>query len=98
LARDTPAAIEGRFEYQLYAVKAKERYKLIEDLRAADFTESCYAFGEYMHLATKTPQTTETVIDYLTPLGHTDIEIHLQKPGIEDSFMALMQHGKGRNN
>lgn len=96
LAVDTPAGVENLFQKPLFAVKARETYRLIQELRAAPFTETCYAFGEYLHLTTLPSVTAEIIRDYLIQKHHEAVEIKPIKAGIEDSFMALMQHhGEG---
>ncbi|OIN57379.1 ATPase [Arsenicibacter rosenii] len=94
LAVDTPGGVENLFQKPLFAVKARDTYRLIQDLRAAPFTETCYAFGEYLHLTTRPSVTAGTIHGYLTGKQHEFVDIKPIKAGIEDSFMALMQdHG-----
>ncbi|WP_138989402.1 ABC transporter ATP-binding protein [Larkinella sp. C7] len=91
LAVDTPSAITTRFTKPLYAVRAADTYQLIQDLRLAPFAESCYAFGEFLHLTVKSADVFDWQIgSYLLDHNHRDIEIHPIQPGIEDTFMALM--------
>jgi|GEM_PF-303831 len=51
---DTPTAIEGQFDKPLYAAKAKEMFAFLSAIRADPEVESCYSFGEYLHLTLKT--------------------------------------------
>ncbi|GAB3315477.1 hypothetical protein GCM10027299_04650 [Larkinella ripae] len=91
LAVDTPAAITNRFQKPLFAVRAADTYRLIQDLRLAPFTESCYAFGEFLHLTVRSAQVTDEQIGrFLLENNHRTIEIQSIQPGIEDTFMALM--------
>ncbi|RRB02394.1 ABC transporter ATP-binding protein [Larkinella rosea] len=91
LAVDQPVAITSRFKKRLYAVRAADTYQLIHDLREAPFTESCYAFGEFLHLTVKSNEGSEQQIGrFLQEKNHRNIEIHAIQPGIEDTFMALM--------
>ncbi|GAB3917347.1 ABC transporter ATP-binding protein [Larkinella terrae] len=91
LAVDQPVAITRRFKKRLYGVRAADTYQLIHDLRLASFTESCYAFGEFLHLTVKSNEVTEQQIGrFLREKNHRNIEIHAIQPGIEDTFMALM--------
>lgn len=92
LAVDTPTGVEQLFQKPLYAVRSAERFRLIQDLRRADFTETCYAFGEYLHLTTHASISIPVIEQYLTGLNHKEIEAKPIQAGIEDSFMALMQH------
>jgi ABC-type multidrug transport system ATPase subunit len=91
LAVDTPAGITGGFGKTLYAVRARDTYRLIGDLRQAPFTASSYAFGEYQHLTTRHPDTTpDQIAAYLLKRHHEGLEIKETAPTIEDSFIALM--------
>jgi len=93
LAIDTPTGVENRFAKPLFAVRATDTYRLIQDLRQAPFTITCYAFGEFLHLTTQDSVSTGTIDTYLTERHHKQLEIKPIRAGIEDSFMDLMQHG-----
>jgi ABC-type multidrug transport system ATPase subunit len=91
LAVDAPEGITGGFGKTLYAVRARDTYRLIQDLRQAPFTASSYAFGEYQHLTTRHPDTTrDQIAAYLHERHHEGLEIKETAPTIEDSFIALM--------
>jgi ABC-type multidrug transport system ATPase subunit len=87
---DTPQNIVNRFSKNLYAVKSKSMFNLLNDLRAYSKTESCFAFGQYHHLVLyeEHPDLNE-LKSYLK--NHDELEIALIKPGIEDRFMQLMK-------
>lgn len=91
LAIDTPQDITRLFDNPLYAVKAVETFRLIQDLRKASFTHSCYAFGEYLHLSLTHPLNMENIHEYLLSHKHQSIELHRIEPGIEDCFMDLIK-------
>lgn len=86
---NTPANIVAGFGMPVWAMKAKNMYRLIHDLRAFNGVLSCYAFGEYLHVTLNTE--IGDVQAYLAPLGHEALEIRPATPGIEDAFMQLMQ-------
>ncbi len=92
LAIDTPSGVEQLFKKPLFAVKANDTYRLIQDLRKAPFTITCYAFGEFLHLTTRDGISEKQVGEYLTERQHQDVKILPIEAGIEDSFMDLMQH------
>lgn len=92
LAIDTPTAVERLFKKPLFAVRASDAYRLIHDLRAAPFTVTCYAFGEFLHLTTHNGVSTTVISHYLADRQHHDVTVRPIEAGIEDSFMALMQH------
>ena len=93
LAIDTPTGVEQLFDKPLFAVKANDTYRLIQDLRQAPFTVTCYAFGEFLHLTTQDGISKNIIEKYLAERQHQAIEIKPIQAGIEDSFMNLMQHG-----
>lgn len=90
---DTPQDIIKEFKKPIWAVKADEMYRLLQDLKRYDNTESCNSFGEFHHLVLKHEETNkETVLHYLQQHQHTNIRIQQTEPNIEDCFMDLMQH------
>lgn len=86
---NTPAAIVADFGRPVWAVRAKNMYRLLKDIRAFEGTHSCFAFGEYLHVTLNTDE--HALQSYLQPLQHEDLVIRPAQPGIEDSFMQLMQ-------
>jgi hypothetical protein len=87
---NTPQNIVRRFDKNLYAVKSKSMFNLLNDLRAYSKTESCFAFGQYHHLVINEvkPDLTE-LKTYLK--NHSELEITQIIPNIEDRFMQLMR-------
>ncbi|GAB4043078.1 ABC transporter ATP-binding protein [Spirosoma jeollabukense] len=92
LAVDTPAGVARLFAKPLFAVRATDTFRLIQDLRQAPFTETCYAFGEFLHLTTHEQTKPEDIHHYLDQHRHEQVVVKPIQAGIEDSFMALMQH------
>jgi len=87
---DTPQNIINRFDNNLYALKSKSMFNLLNDLRAYSKTESCFAFGQYHHLVLNEEDfDINELKSYLK--NHTELEISQIKPGIEDRFMQLMR-------
>jgi ABC-2 type transport system ATP-binding protein len=89
---DTPSGIIAAFPVKLYAVKSADIYALLVDLRANTQIESCYAFGEFLHVTIKSnPDDGEEVIkEALKNKDHRDVVVKIVTPGIEDSFIRLM--------
>lgn len=89
---DTPGNIINSFPTTLYAAKSADIYQLLNDLRAIPEIESCYAFGEFLHVTLKDNQ--NGGVDFLknkaVSKGHSEILIKTITPGIEDSFIRLM--------
>jgi len=92
LSVNTPEGIIGEFKKPIWAVKAKEMFRLLDVISADPQVESCYPFGQYHHVVFKT---TGGEVEKLGEIFRTehfnDTEIHPIKAGIEDCFMALMK-------
>ncbi|WP_119079436.1 ABC transporter ATP-binding protein [Chitinophaga alhagiae] len=86
---NTPGNIVKSYGKKIWAMRADNMFRLIRDLRAFEGTDSCFAFGEYLHVTLHVP--VEKVQAYLTPLQHGNLVIKPAQPGIEDAFMQLMQ-------
>ena len=89
---DKPAAIINAFDKTLFAVKTSNMHKLISDVRDLTEVNSCFGFGDYLHVTTNNNSTDENhLIAAITAKQHTDIEVKIIQPEIEDCFMALME-------
>jgi ABC-2 type transport system ATP-binding protein len=93
LSIDTPQNIVNGYRDKIYAVKANATYKLLQDLRAYQNTDSCYTAGEFLHLTLKddSQNAKEEVVNYLQSKNNQGIEIKDTTPTIEDCFIHLMQ-------
>ena len=89
---DKPAAIINAFDKTLFAVKTSNMHKLISDVRDLPEVNSCFGFGDYLHVTTNNDSTDENhLIAAITAKQHTEIEVKIIQPEIEDCFMALME-------
>ena len=98
---DTPANIIKSYPEKLFAAKSDNIYKLLKDFRAHAEVNSCFAFGEFIHITVK--DQTKNGLDALNRIAaenkHTSIQIKEIEPGIEDSFILLMsQHPEATKN
>jgi ABC-type multidrug transport system ATPase subunit len=88
---DRPENIIHAYAVKLFAAKADNIYSLLKDFRKSPETDSCYAFGEFLHITLKDPNAQG--LDILSRIaregGHTGIQIKEIEPGIEDSFIRL---------
>ncbi|MET3878607.1 ABC transporter ATP-binding protein [Chitinophaga sp. OAE865] len=88
---DTPANIMAAFPVKLYAIKADNIYKLLTALRGMPEIDSSFAFGEYIHITLKNDNDNiDALRRQVEQQGHTHVDIKLIHPGIEDSFIRLM--------
>jgi ABC-type multidrug transport system ATPase subunit len=89
---DKPGNLMQSFPKALFAVKAQNIYKLLQDLRSDEAVESCFAFGEYLHLTLKSDGDDEKQIKELAAKYHHEgLEVKKVMPTIEDSFIRLMR-------
>lgn len=91
LSLDTPKEIVKEFDLPLLAVKATDKYRLLQELRSYDHAASVQPFGEYIHYTDRRIDIPEREIhDYLRKRQISGVEIRRIEPGIEDTFMHLM--------
>lgn len=92
LSIDTPQAITGQFDNDLWAIKSRDKYKLIQVLRGYHNSESVQPFGASVHYSDMRDEfDTEELISYLQSEGIKDPVIQRISPHIEDTFMRLME-------
>ncbi|PWT72057.1 MAG: ATPase [Bacteroidetes bacterium] len=90
LSIDTPAQIVRSFPKKLFAMKSANSFELLNDVRAYPETESCFAFGDSLHV-TFTDHAETNILDYLHSKGHHDASIEEIEPEIEDCFIHLLK-------
>lgn len=100
LAIDEPRRIGARFPRPLFAVRARERAKLLAALRAFPSVASAYPFGEDVHFSDArdglpSDQVAGELRTYLASAGLSDLRIAEKAPGIEDAFIELMGQSTG---
>ena len=88
LSVDTPNNTIEAYPEKLFAIKGEKMYKLLVDLRNYEGTLNCYTFGEYIHLSLRS--TEEQLVQYVKACGHTNIELKIQRPTVEDCFIRLL--------
>ncbi|MBS1635753.1 MAG: ABC transporter ATP-binding protein [Bacteroidetes bacterium] len=92
LSIDTPRAIVNAYGEQIYALRASNMYRLLNDLRASEYVKSCYAFGEYLHTTLKQDNETtrNELMMQLRSRQHEQLEMKPTEAGIEDCFIKLL--------
>jgi ABC-2 type transport system ATP-binding protein len=92
---DTPANIIRAYPEKLYAAKSDNIYKLLKDFRSHAEVNSCFAFGEYIHITLKNSLNGIDILNRIAgENNHTGIQIKEIEPGIEDSFILLMSQNE----
>lgn len=88
---DTPDHILNSYPKKLFAAKSSNIYQLLQDFRSNSEVESCYAFGEYLHLTLKEDSGDQEVVEGIAKRYNPDqLEVKQITPTIEDSFIRLM--------
>ena len=95
LAIDAPEAIGERFPDRLFAVRGSDRYAMLQALRGYARAASVFPFGDELHYSERRTDVApdavaDEVRDFLHSSGFGDAEVVPIRPGIEDTFMALM--------
>jgi ABC transporter related len=90
LSTSTPEQIIAQYPTTLYAVKAPNLYALLQHLREHPNIDSCYPFGEYLHVTLKEATNPHQFEQQLTQT-FPEVEWKPITPTIEDSFIRLME-------
>jgi ABC-2 type transport system ATP-binding protein len=95
LAIDTPTRITQSFDRPLLAIRAPDRYRLLEALRLYPHTNSVFPFGEVLHFTDRRGEyPVESIATEVTEFARArnvgSVEAFLVDPTIEDVFMARM--------
>jgi ABC-2 type transport system ATP-binding protein len=88
-----PELMISSFPARMLSAKSENIYGLLNDLRKFPAVDSCYAFGEWLHVTLKYFDDTsmDSLRTYAKAQGHTQFEIREITPGIEDNFIRLMK-------
>ncbi|NTW33120.1 MAG: ABC transporter ATP-binding protein [Bacteroidetes bacterium] len=89
---NNPENIRKAFDKPIYAVKAENIYKLLNELKIFDEMASVYPFGEYMHFIPENSSFDKNDLNgFLQQKGYINFEIKEVEASIEDCFMRLMK-------
>lgn len=89
LSINAPKGIVSGFDRQLYGIKSKNMFALLERARRSEGVIDCYPFGEKHHLITNEVFDIEQFKIQFCDVK--DLEIEPIKPTIEDVFIKLMK-------
>jgi len=90
LSIDEPAGIVRAFPVDLYAAQAANTHLLLREIRAYPGTDSCFAFGDSLHVTFKEGAATR-LLPWLAEKGVRDASMEKIEPGIEDCFIHLLK-------
>ena len=90
LSTSTPEQIIAQYPTALYAIKAPDLYALLQHLREHPNIDSCYPFGEYLHITLK-ENTNIPIFEQQLKTTFPHLEWKAITPTIEDSFIRLME-------
>lgn len=86
----TPASIVEKFGENLWSVRAKDMYRLMNDLRTSQLCSSINLFGQFIHITLKIGVDSHQIDQWAKEKNHIKFEMVPQKPSIEDCFIKLM--------
>lgn len=90
LSVDDPAGIVRAFPGDLYAAQAANTHLLLREVRAYPGTDSCFAFGESLHVTFK-DDAARGLLPWLADKGLPGASLEKIRPGIEDCFIHLLK-------
>jgi hypothetical protein len=102
LSVNDPEGIIRGFPGDLYGVQAANTHLLLRELRSYSGTDTCFAFGDALHVTFKEDQPTAAndrpadnsaaaaLLPYLNSKGLNDARLEKITPGIEDCFIHLL--------
>jgi ABC-2 type transport system ATP-binding protein len=99
LSVNDPEGIIRDFPGDLYGVQAANTHRLLREVRGYSGTDSCFAFGDALHVTFKSDQSTPgndpssaaSLLPYLQSVGVNDARLEKITPGIEDCFIHLLK-------
>jgi ABC-2 type transport system ATP-binding protein len=92
LSVDDPDGIIRAFPGDLYGIQGSNTHQLLREVRNYEGTNSCFAFGDALHVTFSTPNASANLLPYLRSKGIQDPAIDKITPGIEDCFIHLLKN------
>jgi len=88
---DTPSNIVLNFKTSIFAAKANNMFDLLNDIRNFKDTDTCYTFGEYLHIILKPNVDYKDIQTWLKSKEYLNLEFNKIEPTIEDCFMHKIE-------
>ena len=90
LSIDQPEKIREEFSSRLFSVRAPEKFRLINALRSYSGIRTAYPFGDSVHVTFTGNEFDDSIYEYLSRMGVSNVIITETRAGIEDRFLELM--------
>ena len=94
LINDSPDNLLKVSGKKLYAVSSASKWALINALRSHPSVVTADAFGDSIHVTFRGEQVEDSLADHLLANGIKDAMVKETEPGIEDTFLYLMNAAK----
>lgn len=94
LAVDSPSALTGHQDGNLYNAVSGDMFRLLTLLRCMPEVVDCYTFGATLHVVAGNGFSVEKAIEYLNRSGLADVRIYPATGDIEDLFIRQIRDGK----
>jgi ABC-type multidrug transport system ATPase subunit len=91
LSVDNPDGIIRGFPGELYGIRASNTHQLLREVRNYSGTDTCFAFGDALHVTFKASANPDNLLPYLKTKGLTNPTFERITPGIEDCFIHLLK-------
>ena len=91
LLTDKPASIPDIYGERLFAIKAENKYRLITLLKSLPTVTSVNPFGDSVHITLSESESANSLLKSVKKELPGPVEIIEINPGIEDTFLKLMQ-------
>ncbi|MDE6782832.1 MAG: ABC transporter ATP-binding protein [Paramuribaculum sp.] len=89
LGTDTPARLVARLGERLFAARADNMFRLLEELRRLPQVKECYTFGATLHVVVSDDFDPQQAARIMETCGLKDVDITPAKGTIEDLFIKL---------
>lgn len=89
---NSPEGIISEYDSRLWKIRGEDMHRLLKDVREYEGTESCYAFGDSLHITLKGGEESIGGLEkFAEEKGHGKIRGEEIRANIEDCFMKLMK-------
>lgn len=99
LSIEAPEKVEQQLSGELYTVRSRQMPKVLKLLRNQQEVDSCFAFGDSLHVTLQNGISAEWLQRFLQGSEFPEATVSITAPSIEDCFIQLMhQHSHAHGN